>query len=204
MKPTVPALFFFPITASPQQSKTRKSSFSKKTNKNNLFSIPSLGGPNLQQTLETPTNLPCFLGSTFLPSHPSPPHFLRPRPTHRVQSEVVHQQVQATIVDSKAPTSPGAEKPQATTGDGGRYACRQPGRVWAGLGLSYRKCVFELVDLYRCDCFFVFYWWWSRLNGYEYYRVESENIWNKYKPKDAFNSWAMTFQGLIKHTKEIQ
>ena len=65
--------FFFPITASPQQSKTRKSSFSKKTNKNNLFSIPSLGGPNLQQTLETPTNLPCFLGSTFLPSHPSPP-----------------------------------------------------------------------------------------------------------------------------------
>ena len=50
-------------------------------------------------------------------------------------------------MDSKAPTSPRHKKTQATTGDGGRYACRQPGRVWAGLGLSYRKCVFDLVDI---------------------------------------------------------
>ena len=74
MKPTVSGPFFFPITASPQQSKQKVFLFKKKQIKTNCSPIPSLGGSNLQLTLETPTNLPCFLGSTFLP-HPSPPHF---------------------------------------------------------------------------------------------------------------------------------
>ena len=61
-------------------------------------------------------------------------------------------------MDSKAPTSPGAEKPQATTGTADVMRAASQAAFWAGLGLSYRKCVFELVDLDRCDCFFVFYW----------------------------------------------
>lgn len=206
MKPTVSGPFFFPITASPQQSKQKVFVFKKKQINTNCSPIPSLGGPNLQQPLETPTNLPCFLGSTFLP-HPSPPLF-HPTSTNSQSS-----------VWSCPPASSGNHcglvgsnfawhkkpKPQPGTADVMRAASQAA--FWAGLGLSYRKCVW--VSRYLCDFFLRFLLEKKRkdsfltVNGYEYYRVESENIWNKYKTKDAVNSWTMRFQGLIKHTKEI-